>query len=120
MVEQVQFSQSWPYDLKKNNQITVLPFLGKEYRLLFELKVTKFGTEAHQSVIHLTLGGNAEKYGDRTPGVWITNTKLFGIASAISGNLNSYQDLPTVLEENKWIRVEISQTLMDEKVRRCS
>ena len=55
--------------------------------------------------------------GDRTPGVWITKDKKFGIASAINGVANSYKEYPTVLEENKWILVEISQTLVEGKVR---
>ena len=101
--------------MKKNNQITELPFLGKEYNLSFKLKINQFGADAHQSVNHLTLGVNAEKE-DMLKVVWIANTKLFYIASAMSGNLNSNQNLPTVLEENKWIRVEISQTLVDGKV----
>ena len=84
------------------------------------MKITNFGADAYQSVIHLTIGGNAESYGDRTPGVWITNTKLFCIASAVSGNLNHYQTLAApVLEENKWTKVEISQTLIEGKVSRC-
>ena len=75
MVKEVHFSQSWPYDIKKKNQITELPFLGKEYRLSFELKINKFGADVHQSVIHLILGGNAEKE-EMLKVVWITKTKV--------------------------------------------
>jgi hypothetical protein len=44
-------------NLEKNNLITELPFLGKEYKPLFEVKVFKFGADEYQSVIHLTIGG---------------------------------------------------------------
>ena len=110
------FKRNWPFDLKKNNLVTELPYIGKEYKISFDLFVTKFGAEDYQSVIHFTTSGNAEKYGDRTPGVWMCKTKKLHISSALNGNVNNFYDDPTVQEEQKWINVEISQTLMDNKV----
>ena len=113
----VGFVKAKPFALTKNNLITELPFLGKEYQLTFELKVTKFGADDYQSVIHLTATGvNCCNMGDRTPGVWITKDQKIGIASAVNGG-HFWKVYPTVLEENKWILIEISQTLVEGKVR---
>ena len=94
----------------------LLDYIGKEYKISFEVFVTKFGADAYHSVIHFTLGGDASQYGDRTPAVWIGNTKTMHIASAISGNLNAYWNFPGI-QEQKWTKVEISQKLVDGKVK---
>merc|ERR1719369_960086 len=107
-----------PIDIKKNQQISELPSIGKEYDISFELLITNFGTDAFQNVIHFTLGENAAKYGDRNPAVWLTKQKKLQICSAISGNKNYCGPdvlIPTVLETGKWIKIEISQTLVDGK-----
>eukprot|EP00091_Calanus_sinicus_P006149 TRINITY_DN1675_c0_g1_i14.p1 TRINITY_DN1675_c0_g1~~TRINITY_DN1675_c0_g1_i14.p1 ORF type:complete len:198 (-),score=30.19 TRINITY_DN1675_c0_g1_i14:147-716(-) len=110
------FVKAKPFALTKNNLVTELPFLGKEYQLTFELKVTKFGAVDTRSVIHLSAtGADCCNVGDRVPAVWITKDKKFHIAATVNGIGNYYQDVPTVLEENKWILVEISQTLVDGK-----
>ena len=104
-----------PLDVSRNFQLVLLGYLGKEYKISLEFFITKFGADAYQSVIHFTLGGNMGKYGDRTPAVWIKNNKAVHIASAISGNPNAYFDICCVAEQ-KWTKVEISQTLVDGKV----
>ena len=105
--------------LKKNHLVTELPYIGKEYRVGFELMLTNYGTSGFNNVIHLTLGGDAGGYGDRSPACWVGSDKKMHCASAIDGNANGgwYSHEP-ILELNKWIRVEVSQTLVDGKVRR--
>ena len=65
-----------------------------------------------------------EKYEDIIPGVWVVHKKLiidFGVRERNakrtfkSGIEYAY---PTDLEDQKWITVEISQSLEDEKARR--
>ena len=104
-----------PYDIRKNSQLFLLDFLEKEYKISFEVFIVHFKTDIYQSLIHFTLGANADKYGDRTPAVWIKNNKAVTIASAISGNKNSHADICCV-KEGKWIKMEISQTLKEGKV----
>ena len=103
-------------EIKKSNLVTALPYIAKEYKILFDLFVTKHITDTYRSVIHFTAGGNFGKYGDRIPGIWIVGKKL-SIVSAINGNHNYQYINPTVLEEGKWMNVEISQSLVDDKVR---
>ena len=104
-------------EIKKSNLVTALPYIAKEYKISFDLFVTEHQA-AISSVIQFTTDGNMGKYGDRIPGIWIFNKKL-EIMFAVSGNHNFHFINPTVLEEGKWINVEISQTLVGDKVRKA-
>merc|ERR1719341_81596 len=115
---QVTFVQSWESELKQNQLVTVLPYMGKEYRVGFELLVTNIGADPWQSVIHLTLGGNAEKFGDRAPACWVANNKKLACASSIGndgGTSGGWFNEDPIIELNKWYRVELSQTLVEGK-----
>ena len=52
--------------------------------------------------------------GDRIPGLWVTSGKELSVTSAISGNLNSYENY--AVESGKWIKIEINQKLVGGKV----
>ena len=104
-------------EIKKSNLVTALPYIAKEYKISFDLFVTEHQA-AISSVIHFTTDGNMGKYGDRIPGIWIFKKKL-EIMSAVSGNHNYHFIHTTDLEEGKWINVEISQTLVGDKVRKA-
>ena len=116
---QVTFSQSWEYELKKNTLLTELPYMGKEFRVGFDLLITDFGPAEWQNIIHLTIGGNKENNGDRIPACWIAPDKKLSITSSLDGNFNGgwYTHEP-LLELNKWTRIEVTQTLLDGKVSR--
>ncbi|XP_002157249.1 uncharacterized protein LOC100204634 isoform X1 [Hydra vulgaris] len=103
--QQVEFIKD-EQTLKKSNLVAVLPKLGKQFYIFFQIKLNSF-SHGYRSVIHLTLGEDNVKYGDRIPGVWIYEQKLH-VAFAISGNKNEYffsKPLPL----NEWISVAISQ-----------
>ena len=108
-----------PYDLQKNTQLLLLDYIGKVYTISFEIFVTRFGSDEYQSVLHFTVGGNAEKYGDRTPGVWVRHDGALTVSSAINGYTNMYHDF-CCLTAQKWTTVKISQTLQGEKVWRIN
>eukprot|EP00091_Calanus_sinicus_P008435 TRINITY_DN2051_c0_g1_i1.p1 TRINITY_DN2051_c0_g1~~TRINITY_DN2051_c0_g1_i1.p1 ORF type:complete len:215 (-),score=45.38 TRINITY_DN2051_c0_g1_i1:104-724(-) len=114
------FVEAKPFTLTKNNLVTELPFLGKEYQVTFELKVSKFpGTDnvqRFQNVIHLSATGvNCCNVGDRVPAVWISKEKGLAFAALVNGIANYWKVLPTVHAENKWILIDISQKLVDGK-----
>ena len=117
-MQEIIFIRSWPFDMVKNNLIAELPYIGKEYKISFELLITEFASAPYETVIHFGLGGNVEKYGDRAPAVWLNKDKYLHIASSISGNRNHYYNTQVNLEENKWIKIELSQTLTGGKARR--
>jgi hypothetical protein len=102
----------------KNNLIAELPYLGKEYKIAFELLITEFASDPYESVIHFGLGGNAEKYEDRALALWLNKAKFLHITSSISGNRNHYYNTPVDLDKEKFIKIELAQTLTDGKARR--
>ena len=91
-----------------------VPYLGREFLIRFELFINKITGDQWQNVIHLTTGANIGKMGDRIPGVWVTNKKELFVIFAINGNDNRWKSVAKV-EENKLIKVEISQKITADK-----
>ena len=106
--------------LEKNQLITVLPYIGREYIVKFELYMNTYTTADWASVLHLTTGGNAESYGDRNPAVWLSGHKdhhrMIHISSSIDGNTNMWIDSKKIYPLKTWINIRISQTLIDNEV----
>ena len=102
-----------PIVVEKNKQMAELPSLGKEYTVSFEMFINRFPT-SWASILHIGLGGNREKYGDRNPGFWVSHDGVLYVGSSISGNKNLYTT--NTVKEKRWIRVEASQTVRDGKV----
>ena len=105
-----------PYDKKimamktiRRPEIYKLPFIGKQFSITFDLLINKISGEAFQSVLHLTMGHDIGRMGDRIPAIWVTNNKELVVVSAISGNMNYYHRFIPGMVENKWMKVEISQ-----------
>ena len=105
----VVFQKDEEFTTSKNRLLTVLPELGREYSVTFQLLVTSVLDHNFQNIIHFTIGGDSPfgrgEYGDRTPGLW-TGFRKFYVASAIDGNSNYgfYASIP-----NSWHCIEISQ-----------
>ena len=81
---------------------------------MFDMFINKI--THHESILHIGLGGNMEKYGDRSPAFFTYNlqgTQLC-VTSSINDNLNKWANHQ--VELNKWVRVIVSQTLKDGKV----
>ena len=95
----------------KNNLLTVLPYIGREFKISFDFLISNYGA-GWKSIIHFTTDGNWEKYGDRAPGIWIGPDKDLYICSAINGNTNVCHHVKTT---QQWMSVEISQTLINNK-----
>ena len=98
----------------KNQQVSTLEFLGKQYIVSFDFLFFRLGNN-YQSILHLTIGSDNSVYGDRTPAVWLINNG-FHIASAISGNSNNYKNIHPPLAAKRWMRFEISQIWKNNKV----
>ena len=62
-------------------QVYTLPELTKQYEISFDVNPTSFVKGQWTSVLHLTISGDADKYGARIPGVWFSPHP--------SGNTNS-------------------------------
>ncbi|XP_065656161.1 uncharacterized protein LOC100212432 isoform X5 [Hydra vulgaris] len=102
------------HTLVKDNLIAELPSLEKTYSVSFKIKPTLY-SQGWKSVIHLTIGQNFGRYGDRTPAVWFLHdgSGRLTIASAINDNANYYFHTEP-LQLNKWSSVQISQVRIKE------
>nr|XP_047144967.1 uncharacterized protein LOC101241106 isoform X2 [Hydra vulgaris] len=92
--------------LTLNNLLATLTSLEKTYSVSFNLYLTSL-SETYESVIHLTIGGNTEQYGDRCPAVWVKSGQLF-ICSAVNLEKNyciTTDQLPLYV----WSTIKISQ-----------
>ena len=101
--------------LKRNNLIKVLPGLGSEFKIIFDLLITKVLRNRWLNVLLFTAdtGLNGQKkYGDRIPSLFVHNDRLY-VFSAVSGNPNYYQTVPTTV--GKWMKIEICQHEMNNK-----
>ena len=112
----VAFSKLPEFAIQKNQQLTELDYLGREYILSFDLQLSTVAGSTWQNILHLTLGGDNSVYGDRTPALWLKDSKLY-VASAISGNKDKNKFINPPLQAGAWMHVEISQTLRSNKVR---
>ena len=88
--------------------------MGKEYTVMFEMIINKI-TSVYDTVLQIGVGPGAGRYGERNPSFFIKNTKELHLASSINGQNNFWKNHK--LELNKWISVEVSQTLKEGKVR---
>jgi len=104
--------------LRKGNLLATLPSLEEEYLIAFEVLVTKHENVPWRNIIHLTIGGNLAKYGDRIPGFWLNHENILHICSAVNGNLNyCYNHASQPIVEGKWTSVVIQQiNLRDELI----
>ena len=107
-----------PEDITKNKQLTELPFIGKQFSVSFEFKMTAAGTtDDYFEILHLTKGGNMENDGDRIPAIWERKGQL-EVRCSVSGNKNlgeGGQPL-SALKLNEWNKVVVSQIKKDDKV----
>merc|ERR1712142_1272513 len=101
---------------KKDQLITVVPYMGKEYEVSFELYLNSYPTADWTSVLHFTRSGNAHSYGDRCPGVWLSghanHYRLLHVASAVDGVTNMWIDTQKIYPLKTWIKIRISQALV--------
>eukprot|EP00092_Neocalanus_flemingeri_P021860 GFUD01023715.1.p1 GENE.GFUD01023715.1~~GFUD01023715.1.p1 ORF type:complete len:192 (-),score=26.52 GFUD01023715.1:1111-1686(-) len=105
-----------PLDIKKSNQIALLPYIAKVYSVSFDVIINNLGTARWNSIIHLTIGADISVYGDRTPAVWLNDGKGFYICSAINGNKDKCYVDPIQREVGVWYHIEISQSLTGNKL----
>lgn len=92
--------------------------LDKEYSLEFKVKPTAFNSYNWGSVLHLTQGGEYERYGDRTPAIWFTmeestTERSLTICSAVNGNSDYCYVTSKSFTIGKWIRLKIAQIKVD-------
>ena len=101
--------------LKKDHLITVLPYLGREFKISFEVYLSSFASVDWVNVIHFTTGGNDRNYGYRIPAIFVTKYNQFHIICSLNGITNKqFVTKPQPLK--KWIPLIITQKPSNGKV----
>ena len=113
------FSLEGQQAISKNNLLTTLPKMTKEWKVSFQVKPTDYSFSGYANVIHMTiggkgLGGNA-KVGDRTPIVWIHKTHGVVISSALNGKASYSKKFASFPPVGEWTSIEVSQSLVGTK-----
>jgi len=103
-------------DLTKNNLLTTLPTLPREWLVEFLLKPTNYDTQEWTSIFHMTIGGDIANLGDRNPAVFFHPRHGLRVTSTLSGEKDFYVDLsaPTT---DKWTKIRMSQEMQNGKIR---
>ncbi|XP_047146664.1 uncharacterized protein LOC124819252 [Hydra vulgaris] len=94
--------------LKKNYLIGLLGKIERSFFIDFNLKLNSF-SNGQRSVIHLTIGEDNVRYGDRIPGIWIYKKKL-RIAFDTSNKKSKYFDSQP-LSLHQWINIKTNQSV---------
>ena len=98
----------------RNQLLTTIPLLKKEWRVSFLFKAKEFDGLAQ--VLHLTTGGmgagRGAKYGDRTPAIWTHPTKGFLISSAVGGKISYSKYFKALPVTGIWINIEVGQEMV--------
>ena len=110
------FRKSDQFPISQNNSLGVLPYLGKSFVISFQLSIHTLDTESgdYNNILHFSIGGDKEIYGDRTPAIWIVEGRAFQLASAINGNANYDPEINFEFETEKWYNFELSQLINDD------
>ena len=100
----------------KDSPTAEVPYIGQEYVVMFEFFVSKIMRDSWRSIVHFTMGENAEKLGDRIPAVWINKENHLVIISTVNEEKSHQYIYPNPIEEGKWYKIVVSQKLENDKV----
>ena len=104
------FSHQDELALTRNNLLTTLPVLPRQWMVDFMFKPTNVTTKALKSILHLTDKEdiNNANYGGRVPAVWLTSSGDFQIGCPKKNAGTRYHSLigPPV---GKWTQITIIQ-----------
>jgi len=109
------FQKREEFTLRRNHKLGDLLVLGKEYIITFELLLIAAFSSYYGNIIHFTIGGDGQQYGDRTPVLFVHDETRLHLASAIDGDTNYHFNTPA-LSLNTWHSIEISQVLTGSQI----
>jgi hypothetical protein len=102
-------------ELKKNNFISRIPFMGREFEVSFDLLPTVFGTGVRNLIHFSVTNRNVAVRGDRIPGVWLSSSNPSAdknslyICSDVNGNKNYCYTTNKFIEKNRWVKIILRQ-----------
>ena len=105
------YSQNSKHVIRKNRLLTTLPKLTKEWKVSFDVNPTSFSTR-YSSVLHMTIGRNNARVGDRIPAIWFHAIKGVMVSSALNRKVSFNAVIKNLPRARKWTRIEVTQTLV--------
>ena len=116
------------FSIRKNNLLTTLPVLEKEYKMSFQLFINSLQlplpdcsypecNPGYGSVIRLTTtDNNCCSAADRINAWWVTQSGEFAGGSSINGGykIAVFENGNPKMELGRWYDIEMSQRLTDE------
>ena len=106
------FSQTEETAIKRNALLHTIPLLKKEWRVSLDFKANSKISSLVQ-VFHMTKGGkgtgSGSKYGDRTPALWIHNTRGMLVSSGVGGKVSYAKYYKPVPTPGQWVNIVIGQ-----------
>ena len=101
--------------IRRNNLLTTIPTLTKEWRVSFDFKANSI-RRGFQQVLHMTIAGkgagSGAKYGDRTPAIWVHSSRGFLISSAVGGKYSYAKYFKPQPRPRRWVKIEVGQELV--------
>ena len=97
------------HQLEQSTILETLPALGKEWQISFDFKPANYNTSGYTNILHLTIGGDQEKLGDRIPAIFHHPDKGLIVTTAIGENPNSHADLRWAPPVGQWSTIVLSQ-----------
>ena len=86
--EYLTFSVPYPITIRRSNLITEKRHLPRGWRVSFDIKPLGIAS-GYRSIIHATIGKNAARHGDRTPGVWfLSGSTRIIVCTSLNGKSN--------------------------------
>jgi len=110
----VEFKQMEEMEVKDKVDLTTLPFVGKEFSVSLEFLMNAIPTGTYGSILHLTLGTDCSKRGDRIPAVWVGVDGSLIVVSDLNPTNACGQGFNTISQlkdigTGKWVKLDISQ-----------
>jgi len=109
-----EFKQMEEMEVKDKVELTTLPFVGKEFSVSLEFLMNAIPTGTYGSILHLTLGTDCSKRGDRIPAVWVGVDGSLIVVSDLNPTNACGQGFNTISQlkdigTGKWVKLDISQ-----------
>ena len=104
-------------DLKPDYLVAVLPSLGSEFKIKFDLLINNFESSTWYNILLFTVDKGLPgsiKYGERHPAVFVKDGHLY-IKAAVNGNSNYFKSFPIAID--KWMNLKISQKMLNDEER---
>ena len=103
--------------IERGRLIDTVESWGPFFRITFDLFISSFGPSEWSSILSFKGNGGTSdccNNGDRVPIVQLSKNGQLYFINSVNGNGNAY--FHTAVETNKWYKIEIEQTMIDEKV----